>query len=151
MLCGSRRTGVQHNSLSLYIFLRGITLLIRCGNNATARDWLHTLLTPTRMTHGDTLLMCIASAQILYSFVVVPKTMPRSYVNFITRHALKPRYVWEAIRVSSFLAHACHTVHILHTCGVFRNFPSDSCCNAEYLFLFTIYMRLVHSLQWKLL
>lgn len=115
MLCDSCRVGVQHNSLSLYIFLRGITLLIRCGNKVTTQEWLHTLLAPTRMTHGDTLLMCLASSQIIYSFVVIPKTMPRSYVNFINRHALKPRYVWTALRVSSFFTFIHNAVQELWT------------------------------------
>ncbi|GMH39395.1 hypothetical protein BSKO_07293 [Bryopsis sp. KO-2023] len=94
---------VRHNSLSLYIFLRGLTLLIRCGNKPSSRAWLRALLAPTRFEHGDTLMMCLASYQILYSFIVMPHTMPKSYVHFLQRHALKAPYVWEAIR--ELLAH----------------------------------------------
>lgn len=51
----------RHYSLATYILLRGITLLIRVGNkerNRQRHPWLHAALAPTRLTHGDTLLMC---------------------------------------------------------------------------------------------
>jgi hypothetical protein len=57
------RPGNRHYSLATYILLRGITLLIRVGNkerNKQRHPALHTLLAPTRIQHGDTLLMCAA-------------------------------------------------------------------------------------------
>jgi hypothetical protein len=37
---------------------------------------LSALLSPTRLAHGDTLLMCASSAQIIYSFIMAPSTLP---------------------------------------------------------------------------
>ncbi len=34
------------------------------------------LLAPSRMQHGDVALMCLASAQIVYSFIMMPETLP---------------------------------------------------------------------------
>lgn len=53
----------RHYSLATYILLRGITLLIRVGNkerNRQRHPALHALLAPTRVQHGDTILMCAA-------------------------------------------------------------------------------------------
>jgi hypothetical protein len=44
--------------------------------------------------------MCAAAAQIIYSFIMMPSTLPRSYVRFITRHAAKEPWVWKALQVS---------------------------------------------------
>lgn len=69
----------RHHSLATYILLRGLTLLVRTGNKPDCRQrhpLLHALLAPTRMEHGDTLLMCIATSQIIYSFIVMPSTLP---------------------------------------------------------------------------
>lgn len=58
-----RRPGNRHYSLATYILLRGITLLIRVGNkdrNKRRHPALHALLAPTRIHHGDTMLMCAA-------------------------------------------------------------------------------------------
>lgn len=57
------RPGNRHYSLATYILLRGLTLLIRVGNkerNKQRHPALHTLLAPTRIEHGDTMLMCAA-------------------------------------------------------------------------------------------
>lgn len=62
-LCLNHRPRNRHYSLATYILLRGITLLIRAGNkerNKQRHPALHALLAPTRIQHGDTLLMCAA-------------------------------------------------------------------------------------------
>jgi hypothetical protein len=51
------------------------------------------------MQNGDTLLMCVATSQILYSFIMAPSTLPHTYVRFITRMGGKDPSVWAAIRV----------------------------------------------------
>jgi hypothetical protein len=63
LYCMSCRPRNRHYSLATYILLRGITLLIRVGNkerNKQRHPALHALLAPTRIQHGDTLLMCAA-------------------------------------------------------------------------------------------
>lgn len=67
------RSHVRHPSLATYVFVRGLTLLIRCGNKPPSnglppqgrRAVIRWLLAPTRMTHGDVVLMCAAAAQIV--------------------------------------------------------------------------------------
>lgn len=61
LLTGSRET---HTSLALYIFLRGLALLVRCGNLPTAAPWKRKLLAPTRWQHGDVALMALSTMQV---------------------------------------------------------------------------------------
>lgn len=94
----------RHYSLATYILLRGITLLIRTGNKpraAARHPLLHAALAPTRLAHGDTLLMCCAASQIVYAFIMMPQTLPPSYVRFIRKQGAKELYVWRGIRVRS--------------------------------------------------
>jgi hypothetical protein len=121
-------TGPQsrHYSLATYVLLRGITLLVRVGNKradgeeeeeekrqqgTTAaanhhhqsrrralRRLLRALLWPTRLRHGDVLLMCLACSQILYAFIMEPSSLPPSYVRFILRQGDKDPRVWAGIR-----------------------------------------------------
>jgi hypothetical protein len=89
--------------LATYILLRGVTLLIRTGNKpraAARHPVLHAALAPTRLAHGDTLLMCCAASQIVYAFIMMPQTLPPSYVRFIRKQGAKELYVWRGIRVS---------------------------------------------------
>ena len=90
---------VQHNSLALYVFVRGLTLLVRCGNHLDRRHVLYSLLWPTRMRHGDVMLMCLSGSQILYSFIMMPHTMPKSYRHFIDRNTGREAYVWQTVKV----------------------------------------------------
>jgi hypothetical protein len=96
------RAKVRHNSLATYILLRGITLLIRVGNKQRNRQhhpWLWHLLAPTRLQHGDTLMMCLSCSQIIYAFIFAPQTLPTSYVRFIQKQGAKELYIWQGIRV----------------------------------------------------
>jgi hypothetical protein len=105
----------RHYSLATYILLRGITLLIRTGNKpraAARHPVLHAALAPTRLAHGDTLLMCCAASQIVYAFIMMPQTLPPSYVRFIRKQGAKELYVWRGIRVrpvcwSSYCRNVC--------------------------------------------
>ena len=87
-----------HTSLALYVFLRGLTLLVRCGNLPTAAPWKRRILAPTRWKHGDTFLMCLSTCQFGYSWIVMPSTLPASYVRFLNKHGGKEMYVLDAIR-----------------------------------------------------
>ena len=61
------RPKTRHHSLALYILLRGITLLVRCGNKPDAPPAVRKLLTVTRLKHGDTALMCACTSQVSVS------------------------------------------------------------------------------------
>lgn len=89
----------RHYSLAVYVLLRGITLLIRTGNRPAAPAWLRALLGPTRMEHGDTLLMCACCSQIIYAFIMYPQTLPPSYVRFIRKQGAKELYIYQGIQV----------------------------------------------------
>ena len=89
--------GGRHTSLSIYLFLRALILLGRIGNKSE-RPWLRTLLAPTRWEHGDTLMMCLSSSQVLYSWIMVPKALGSSYVSFLNVHGGKPTWVYAALR-----------------------------------------------------
>ena len=93
----------RHTSLALYILLRGLTLLVRCGNKPTAHPWVHRALAPTRWRHGDTALMCLSTSQIGYSWIMMPWTLPPSYVSFLNKHGGKPHYLYRAAQVHAYL------------------------------------------------
>ena len=57
------------------------------------------LLAPTRWRHGDTALMCVATSQIGYSWIMRPSTLPSSYVRFLNRHGGAPLSSYKAVRV----------------------------------------------------
>lgn len=63
----------NHTTLANYVFLRGLVLLIRCGNLPSAPEWRKKALAPTRWSHGDVMLMCLAVSQLGYSWLVTPK------------------------------------------------------------------------------
>ena len=105
-----------HTSLALYVLLRGITLLVRCGNLPTASPWKRRLLTPTRWHHGDVFLMCLSTCQFGYSWIVMPSTLPPSYVRFLNKHGGKEMYVLEAIREMCHRhPHSQNTPQVLRT------------------------------------
>lgn len=95
------RPNDRHTSLALYILLRGVTLLIRCGNKPDAPPAVRKVLTPTRWQHGDTTLMCLATSQILYSWIMMPHTLPPSYIKFLNRHGGRQQWHYNAARVCS--------------------------------------------------
>ncbi|CAK0784870.1 hypothetical protein CVIRNUC_008075 [Coccomyxa viridis] len=88
----------KHHSLALYILLRGITLLVRCGNKPDAPPAVRKLLTATRMKHGDTALMCACTSQIGYSWICKPHTLPPTFVHFLNHHGGKELWFYKAAR-----------------------------------------------------
>jgi len=72
-----------HSALAAYILLRGLVVLVRVGNKPGSPSWVRTALAPSRWEHGDTLLMCLASSQILKAWLTAPQTLPASYLRFI--------------------------------------------------------------------
>lgn len=99
ILYAAARPGDRHTSLALYILLRGITLLIRCGNKPDAPPVVRKALTPTRWKHGDTALMCLATSQITYSWIMMPHTLPKSYVKFLNKHGGRQQWHYDAAKV----------------------------------------------------
>ena len=88
----------RHDSLALYVLLRGVALLVRCGNRPAAAPWKRRLLAPTRWRHGDVALMCLSTSQLAYSGIVEPSTLPPSYVRFLNKHGGQELALYEALR-----------------------------------------------------
>ena len=97
---GICRTKDRHTSLALYILLRGATLIIRCGNKPDAPPAVRKALAPTRWAHGDTALMCLATSQICYSWIMMPHTLPSTYIRFLNKHGGRQQWHYNAARVS---------------------------------------------------
>ncbi|KAG1660912.1 hypothetical protein FOA52_007952 [Chlamydomonas sp. UWO 241] len=97
LITGSK---TRQYSLSTYVLLRGLTLLVRRVNKEDCQrpPLLRALLAPTRMQHGDTIMMCAAASQIVYSFLMMPSTLPRSYVRFISKQSGKEPWVWKGVQ-----------------------------------------------------
>ena len=57
-----------------------------------------------RWKHGDTALMCLATSQIGYSWIVLPQTLPPGYVRFLNQHGGKQDCHYGAVRVSHISA-----------------------------------------------
>jgi hypothetical protein len=142
LLTGSKES---HTSLALYILIRGLALLVRCGNLPTAQPWKRHLLAPTRWKHGDVALVCLSTAQIGYSWIVLPETLPSSYVAFLNKHGGKPLYVYQGVRElvarggaeGSTLSSLHHTPHSRHTdsrpCSFLH--PGTGCTEHSITFL----------------
>lgn len=108
LLAGSE---TRHTSLALYMFLKGLTFLVRCGNvplphlneynkgkTMDRRALVRKLLSPTRFAHGDVALMCLATAQLGYSWIILPTTLPGAYIKFWNKHGGKSHHVMDSIR-----------------------------------------------------
>jgi len=67
-------------TFSLYVLPR----IFQCiYNGLKSRGWWH--FWGSNWNHGDTLLFAIASAQVMYAYVMRPETLPESYYKFILR------------------------------------------------------------------
>jgi hypothetical protein len=124
----------RHTSLSLFVFLKGLTFLIRCGNvplvvrggqergeEYPRRAWVRKILAPTRLRHGDMIIMCLAMSQLGYSWIVLPSTLPRSMLNFLNKHGGQSNQVMGEIRKMCNLPRPgripCQIVHPGQTCN----------------------------------
>ena len=82
---------IPYTNLTLYLTLRAVALTAR---QVAANPRFRYL----SITHGDTLLMCAASCQVLWSWLLEPQTLPSAYVKFLDHHGGKGRSILDAIR-----------------------------------------------------
>jgi hypothetical protein len=52
-------------------------------------------------------LWWLAGSQIIYAFIMMPHTLPQSYVRWIRKQGAKELYVWQGVRVSGLAAALC--------------------------------------------
>ncbi|RHZ25736.1 hypothetical protein DYB26_008789, partial [Aphanomyces astaci] len=70
----------RRRSLALYTFVRALQSVY---NIAKARKLWH--FWGSHWPHGDALLFGVASAQVMYSFILRPEILPKEYFSFIHR------------------------------------------------------------------
>ena len=68
------------------------------------------------MSHKLLCGCCPAGSQIIYAFIMMPHTLPQSYVRWIRKQGAKELYVWQGVRVRT-------------DWGAERNLVTIACCN----------------------
>ena len=58
--------------------------------------------------------MCLSASQIIYSFIMMPSTLPPSYIRFLNKQAAKEPWVWKAVQV----CHCLPGCGWLYRCGI---------------------------------
>ncbi|CAM6126178.1 unnamed protein product [Calypogeia fissa] len=92
LLTGSE---MRHTSMAIYIFMRASVLAARCG--IKSKRW-GSICWPLTWKHGDTFLMCLSSSQILYAWIMYPKSLPSSYISFLNKHGGKDTSIIHAVK-----------------------------------------------------
>ncbi|KAL0304956.1 UNVERIFIED_CONTAM: hypothetical protein Sangu_2495500 [Sesamum angustifolium] len=83
----------RRRTLALYLLAR----VAQCAyNSAKSKNKFH--LWGSHWSHGDTLLFAIACAQVMYSFVMRPESLPKSYQYFIQKTGPVAAPVYKAVR-----------------------------------------------------
>lgn len=85
----------KRRTFALYLLAR----VSQCAyNSAKAQNKFH--FWGSQWKHGDTLLFTLASAQIMYAFMMRPETLPKSYTEFIVKTGPIAKPVYKAVRES---------------------------------------------------
>lgn len=83
----------RRRTLALYLLAR----LAQCAyNSAKSKNKFH--LWGSHWRHGDSLLFALASAQVMYSFIMRPESLPKSYQEFIQKTGPVASPVYKAVR-----------------------------------------------------
>ncbi|XP_062189716.1 uncharacterized protein LOC133892783 [Phragmites australis] len=83
----------RRRTLSLYLLAR----LSQCAyNSAKSKNKFH--FWGSHWRHGDALLFSLASAQVMYAFVMRPESIPKSYQDFILKTGPVAEPVYKAVR-----------------------------------------------------
>ncbi|KAL6862164.1 hypothetical protein ACP4OV_016813 [Aristida adscensionis] len=83
----------RRRTLSLYLLAR----LAQCAyNSAKSKNKFH--FWGSHWRHGDALLFSLASAQVMYAFVMRPESLPKSYQDFILKTGPVAEPVYKAVR-----------------------------------------------------
>ncbi|XP_039059376.1 LOW QUALITY PROTEIN: transmembrane protein 135 homolog [Hibiscus syriacus] len=85
----------QHKSLAIYILMRAAVLASRCGIKSKR---FGKLCKPLTWEHGDIFLMCLASSQILSSYLLKPESFPPSYRSFLNKHVGKDLVILQGVK-----------------------------------------------------
>lgn len=85
--------------------------------------------TPTSHVVCSASCVCVsAGSQIIYAFIMMPHTLPQSYVRWIRKQGAKELYVWQGVRVSGCRRPGCwRTPFCRRRLGLCACTPTDSC------------------------
>ncbi|EEF51637.1 uncharacterized protein LOC8289682 [Ricinus communis] len=85
----------RRRTLALYLLAR----VAQCAyNSAKSKNKFH--LWGSHWRHGDALLFAFACAQVMYSFVMRPESLPKAYHDFIQKTGPVAQPVYKAVRDS---------------------------------------------------
>jgi len=84
-------------AMSIYVLLRAIWLFLRRSRRSGSRV-LRTISAPLEMPNADVLVMCLACTQILYAWLMQPRTLPLTYSKFLDKHCGKPEWMIQSFR-----------------------------------------------------
>lgn len=83
----------RRRTLALYLLAR----VAQCAyNSAKSKNKFH--FWGSHWRHGDSLLFALASAQVMYAFVMRPESLPKSYQDFIQKTGPVAKPVYKAVR-----------------------------------------------------
>lgn len=83
----------RRRMLALYLLAR----VAQCAyNSAKSKNKFH--LWGSHWRHGDALLFALASAQVMYAFIMRPETLPKSYQEFIQETGPVAQPVYKAVQ-----------------------------------------------------
>lgn len=85
----------QHTSLAIYILMRAAVLAARCG--IKSKRFGH-ICKPLTWSHGDILLMCLSSTQILSAYILKQDSLPPSYKSFLNKHGGKDPVILQGVK-----------------------------------------------------
>lgn len=87
---------------------------LQCGFNALESRGKFSFL-PDTLRHGDALLFMLASAQVMYAYVLRPESIPESYYKFIVKTCVLYWLAVEVLTVISIVDPS--TAWFLRMCG----------------------------------
>ncbi|XP_059300319.1 uncharacterized protein LOC132052681 [Lycium ferocissimum] len=83
----------RRRTLALYLLAR----LSQCAyNSAKSKNRFH--LWGSHWSHGDSLLFALACAQVMYSFIMRPESLPKAYRDFIQKTGPVAAPVYKAVK-----------------------------------------------------
>ncbi|XP_061361277.1 uncharacterized protein LOC133305163 isoform X2 [Gastrolobium bilobum] len=85
----------QHTSLAIYILMRAAVLASRCGIKSKR---FGRICKPLTWKHGDILLMCLSSSQILSAYILKQESLPASYKSFLNKHGGKDPVILQGVK-----------------------------------------------------
>ena len=103
----------NHRIISVYLF----TQLLQAMYNSNIES-----IPEVFKMHGNALLFAFSSAEVLYSWVMEPQTLPKSYLDFITYMGTIDQSILDGVR-NMHLGHPIDHQKIKRFCEKYNNVP----------------------------